>query len=290
MQLTELLGEAAGRLQRHWGADAQGGHADPDYDFVTASLEARLLVARCTGLSITALTTGGDVEISDEQRQCIERLLRARMDGWPVAYLTGEQEFYSLPFNVNPYVLIPRPDTELLVEQTLALAGSERALRILELGTGSGCVSVAVAAARPGWRLLATDCCRSVLDVARANAVRNGVSNIRWTSTSWFDGIDEEYDAVISNPPYIAADTAVLNSLRYEPLGALYAGPTGLEAIAHLIDNARDVLRPGGQLLIEIGADQADPVAERARQKSYQDVQVLKDLSHHPRLLSARRP
>ena len=289
MRLIEYLGEATNRLHRHWGADASAEHADPDYDFSSAALEARLLASKCTGLSATALVGGADVELSDDQKQRLDRLLHARLDGWPVAYLTGEKEFYSLPFTVSPYVLIPRPDTELLVEQALALADSDSTARVLELGTGSGCVSVALAAARPGWRVLATDQCRGVLNIARANAERNGVRNIRWRATSWFDDIDEEYDAVVSNPPYIAADTAVLNSLRYGPLGALYGGLDGLEAILHLIDHARSFLRPGGRLLIEIGIGQADLVAERARQKSYQDVRVLKDLAHHPRLLSARR-
>ncbi|MCH9663106.1 MAG: peptide chain release factor N(5)-glutamine methyltransferase [Gammaproteobacteria bacterium] len=289
MRLTEHLSESTDRLHRHWGAGAVTEHADPDYDFSSAALDARLLASKCTGLSVSALVGGADVELSDEQKQRLDRLLHARLDGWPVAYLTGEREFYSLSFNVNPYVLIPRPDTELLVEQTLALADDDSALRILELGTGSGCVSVALAAARPGWRVLATDQCRGVLNIARANAESNGVRNIRWKATSWFDDMDEEYDVVVANPPYIAADMAVLNSLRYEPLGALYGGLDGLEDIRHIIDHARSFLRPGGRLLIEIGVDQADPVAERARQKSYQDVHILKDLANHPRLLSARR-
>ena len=286
MSSREFLDALAERLWQRLGPGAE--RPEPDYDRSSALGEARLIVQKCTGASAAAVLSG-DAPGDPAAMACIERLARARQDGWPMAYLLGEQAFYSHSFAVNPYVLIPRPETELLVETALRLLPASSPARIFEAGAGSGCVAISLALERPHWRIEASERWRAVLEVARRNGERHRASNIHWRLASWLDDLDDDYDAIISNPPYISTDIDTLNALRHEPLYALYGGPDGLDDIHQLIDQAHQRLRRGGWLLLEIGSGQAAAATARAAAKGYADISIHPDLAGHPRVLQARR-
>ena len=171
-----------------------------------------------------------------------------RARGEPLAYLTGAREFWSLALRVGPEVLVPRPETELVVERCLALLEPDRACHVAELGTGSGAIAIALATERPQWHLTATDRSAAALRCARANAERLGAHQLEFLEGDWFEPLrSRRFDLIASNPPYVAAADPALEALRYEPAVALSPGPSGLEALRHLIEQApRFLRRPGG--------------------------------------------
>jgi release factor glutamine methyltransferase len=197
-------------------------------------------------------------------------LMARRAARVPVAYLTGTREFYGLDFEVTPDVLIPRPETELAVEATLAaIDAGGAAARVVDVGTGSGCIAVAVAVARPDAAVIAIDRSRAALAVAARNARRHGVAGqMALVAGDLVSALapDAGVDVVVSNPPYVpdASPDVTLDVARHEPPGALYAGPDGLDAVRRLVADAAARLRPDGQLIVEIGAGQADAVAALA--------------------------
>ncbi len=200
-----------------------------------------------------------------------------RREGQPVAYLTGEKEFFGLSLRVDGRVLIPRPDTETLVEWALSLALPERA-RVIDLGTGSGAIALALKHARPQWQLTGLDLSPGALAVARSNAQRLGLC-IDWVEGSWLEGIAGPFDLIVSNPPYIAEGDPHLKALRYEPATALTAGPEGLHALAQVIEQAPSRLTRGGWLLLEHGHDQAQTVRALLEHAGWQEVQSRPDLA-----------
>lgn len=222
-----------------------------------------------------------------------DALIARRAGGHPVAYLTGMREFWSRSFRVTPDTLIPRPETEHVVEAALARLPAGRGCEIADLGTGSGVIALTLALERADCRVTATDISNAALAVAGDNAARLGATNVEFHSGDWFAALEGRvFDLIASNPPYIANCDPHLEEgdLRHEPPIALTAGATGLEAIRILVAQGRDHLAPGGWLIIEHGFDQADAVATLFAEHGFVEIESLRDLAGHPRIAAARRP
>jgi release factor glutamine methyltransferase len=223
-----------------------------------------------------------------------DSLIDRRAKGEPVAYLCETREFWSLPFKVRRGVLIPRPETELLVELALAIIPADQRGEIADLGTGSGAIGVSIAKERPQCRVFATDLSPEALAVARENAALNSVRNMRFALGDWFAAVpdDQLFDLVVSNPPYIADRDSHLDQgdLRFEPRMALVSGPHGLDAITRIVDQCRSRLKPGGQLLLEHGYRQAHAVAEILGRFGYSAITAHPDLQGHWRAMTASWP
>ena len=243
-------------------------------------LDAEILLAHALGCARSAFSRCPEAEIGAGHRAEFRRLCAARAAGTPIAYLTGIKEFWSLPLRVSPAVLVPRPETEILVEHALQLIGGEPSASVLDLGTGSGAIALAIARERPGIRITATDVSDAALGIAGANADLLGLTAIRWRLGNWFEAVPgERFDLIVSNPPYVAAGDAHLAMLAAEPLTALTPGPTGLEAYEAIIPAAVRHLNPGGRLIVEHGATQADHVANLLEQSGFVHVTSHPDYS-----------
>jgi release factor glutamine methyltransferase len=249
-------------------------------------LEARMLFGRVLGKSHAWLIAHAEDAAGAEVEQAFAVLAARRRDGEPIAYILGEREFYGLELRVGPAVLIPRPETELLVELALARIPGNTAARVLDLGTGSGAIAVALAHARPLARLTAVDVDYAALSVARANAKRHGV-NVRFFCGDWFGALQGEvFDLIVSNPPYVAAGDPHLaaGDLRFEPKRAFVGGDDGLDCIRAIVAKAGAHLRPGAWLLFEHGYDQAAACRALLEAQGYREVQSWPDLAGIPRV------
>lgn len=254
-----------------------------------APLEARILIAHALGYTRVQLITRSKEALSPQQVDAVQALLQRRLHGEPIAYLTGEREFYGLSFEVTPDVLIPRHETELLVE--LAIEKLPAGGSMLDLGTGSGAVAVAIAHARPDARVSAADLSVAALAVARRNAARHA-PRVNFLHSDWYAGVSGSVDLIVSNPPYIAAGDPHLTQgdLRFEPAGALTDGASGMTDLARIIDGAPAHLKPGGWLLLEHGHLQAAAVHTLLHQSGWQQVQSWQDLAGIERVTGALRP
>jgi release factor glutamine methyltransferase len=233
----------------------------------------------------------GDQPMTAQEARAFDALARRRRDGEPVAYLTGRREFYGLDLEVTPDVLIPRPETELLVELALVRIDASEHTEVLDLGSGSGAIALAIASERPHSAVLGVDVSAAAVALARRNASRLDVGNVEFIESDWFSAVPEKrYDAIIANPPYVAAGDEHLSQgdLRFEPPAALAAGADGLNAIRVIIADAGAFLSPGAWLLIEHGYDQADAVLAMLRGAQFSDVQSRRDLAGIPRTALGR--
>ncbi len=262
--------------------------------------DAEILLAHSLGLRRIDLYVQYDKPLTPEELTRFRELVRRRARREPVAYITGEKEFWSLALKVTPAVLIPRPETECLVEACLSVLSKDEAYgvrRILDLGTGSGAIILALAAERPGDRFIAVDQSDEALSIARENARQHGMDQrIRFLKGDWFSPVDSgeaAFDLIVSNPPYIRrADIETLQQeIRgFEPMAALDGGPDGTDCLAYIIATAPQHLRSSGHLLLEIGCDQR-LLLERAVKAAgcYDEVAFLKDYSGHDRVLRLRK-
>jgi release factor glutamine methyltransferase len=246
--------------------------------------DAQTLLSHLTGQGRAWLVTHGDTEVAGAAIA-----LRRLADGEPLAHVTGWQPFHGLMLAVTPDTLIPRPDTEVLVDWTLellaAMAGSPR---VVDLGTGSGAIALAIKAACPRANVTAVDFSADALAVARGNGQRLGLT-VDWRQGSWFEPLaDQRFDLVVSNPPYIAGDDPHLPALRHEPITALTPGGDGLADLRALIDGAPRHLNAGGWLLLEHGWDQADAVTQQLVANKFEDVSVRRDLGNRGRASGGR--
>jgi release factor glutamine methyltransferase len=248
-------------------------------------LDAELLLSKVLGLPRSALIVrAGDSVGSGEQHSFIE-LLQRRLSGVPVAYLTGTREFWSLPLKVTPAVLVPRPETEVLVERALELLPKDQPLRVLDLGTGSGAIALAIASERPAAAITAVDISAAALEIARQNARDLRLESIDWRLGSWFDAVPQQaFDMILANPPYIAADDPALAKLADEPSLALSGGVTGLEALSHIAAHAPLYLRDHGWLIMEHGSEQAAQVMRLLELHGFQAIRSHLDFSRKPRV------
>jgi release factor glutamine methyltransferase len=254
-------------------------------------LENRILLCHATGLSRVQLITRAEQALTEEQAANLSELVRRRLAGEPIAYIVGKREFFGLDFAVSEAVLIPRPDTELIVE--LALERLPPRGRLLDMGTGSGAIAVAVAYTRPDAMVEALDVSEAALAVARSNAETNG-ARVRFLRSDWFSALDagERFELIASNPPYIAAGDAHLSQgdLRFEPSGALTDHADGLSALRTIVDGAANHLLPGGWLLMEHGYDQAAGVRALLDGAGYAEVQSWRDIAGIERVSGGRLP
>lgn len=262
----------------------------------TPRLDAEVLLAHVRGCQRIMLYTAFDTVVDDDERGRFRALVKRRGDGEPVAYLVGAREFFSLPFAVTGDVLIPRPETEGLVVRAIDLGRPAAAPRIVDVGTGSGAIAVAVAKHLPGATLAATDVSAAALAVARANAERHGVAErIEFVEADLLADprLAGPWDVIVSNPPYVREDefAALPRDVRdHEPRGALVAGPTGIEVVARLAAEAAERLAPGGWLLVEIGPSTvAAAEAALAGERGLELGPTLKDMAGLPRIVQARR-
>ena len=253
-------------------------------------LENRILLCHATGLTRVQLITQGDRPLTPDEAARLDDLVARRLRGEPIAYIVGRREFFGLDFQVGPAVLIPRPDTELIVELALERL-PQGAARLLDMGTGSGAIAVAVAHTRPDAAVTALDVSPDALAVAQANAAANG-ARVRFLHSSWFDALDaaETFDVIASNPPYIAAgdDHLAQGDLRFEPVGALTDHADGLSALRTIIAGSPRHLVPGGWLLLEHGYDQAEAVRALLADAGYTEVQSWCDLAGIERVSGGR--
>lgn len=253
-------------------------------------LDAQLLLLHVLGRGAEerAWLVAHDTDaLASQQQDAFLQLARRRAAGEPVAYLTGEKEFFGLPLQVDARVLVPRPDTETLVEWSLVVLRNRQAPRVIDLGTGSGAIALAIQAQRPDAIVEAVDRSAAALEVARANAMRLGLP-VRLREADWLQGA-QQYDLIVSNPPYVAAADPHLQALRHEPLQALAAGPDGLADLRAIIEAAPQHLRPGGWLLLEHGWDQADAVRALLAAHGFADVASRTDLAGIQRCSGGRR-
>jgi release factor glutamine methyltransferase len=238
-------------------------------------------------------------KLSSEEWSRYEAALAERSRGMPAQYITGHQEFWGMDLIVSPAVLIPRPETEHVVEAVLELSRAETCeqsrsnpFRIVDVGTGSGCIALALAKEFPQAEIHATDISPAALEIARANAARLQVEHrIEFHDVDLLNGLKGKFDIVVSNPPYVGeseSDTVQLEVRKYEPRKAVFAGPSGTELIERLIPEALDVLRTGGWLVIEISGTIAERV--QALMRGWEEVEVIPDLQSIPRVVRARRP
>jgi release factor glutamine methyltransferase len=252
--------------------------------------EARLLIAHALEADRAWLIAHADEPVEEARRELASALLGRRRAGEPIAYILGRREFHGLDLTVTPDVLIPRPETELLVELALVRIGGNPC-RVLDLGTGSGAIAVAIAQSAPRADVWATDASPAALSVARANAARHA-PDVHFIEGDWFGGLaDRRFDLIVANPPYIAADDSHLDQgdVRFEPRAALIGGADGLECIRRIVREARDHVAHGGWLLFEHGHDQAEASRALLTEAGYADVESWPDLADIPRVSGGRR-
>ena len=257
----------------------------------SALLDAEVLLCHCLHKNRSFIRAWPEHQLTDQQAAEFLALITQRQQGVPVAYLTGEREFWSRSFKVNPDVLIPRPDSELLIELSLDLLPATQASKIIDLGTGSGILAITLAAERPGSQVIACDLSPAALRTAQDNAQQLQIDNVRFLASNWFSAItDRDFDLVISNPPYIDQHDPHLQQgdVRFEPDSALISAENGLQDIRLLADQARQHLKPGGYLLIEHGYDQQTAVQALFKRFNYQQITTHPDYAGNPRVTSGQ--
>ncbi|MEQ5817413.1 peptide chain release factor N(5)-glutamine methyltransferase [Marinobacter sp. NFXS11] len=248
-------------------------------------LDAELLLSHIAGLSRTSFRAWPEREVTDAHADAFEALVQDRVAGRPVAHLLGQQEFWSLPLKVSASTLIPRPDTECLVEVALDLALPRQA-RVLDLGTGAGAIALALASENPDWRISACDAVAEAVALARDNADALGLT-VSVVQSSWFSALTPgRFDLIVSNPPYIPDSDHHLTEgdVRFEPASALVSGSDGLDDLRLIISQAPDWLVEGGWLLVEHGFDQAEAVAELFHARGFKTVETRQDYGNRDRM------
>ncbi|WP_029882733.1 peptide chain release factor N(5)-glutamine methyltransferase [Enterobacter sp. T1-1] len=265
-----------------WLRQATGALSDSE----SPKRDAEILLEYVTGKARTYLLAFGETELTVEQEAQLAALLARRKTGEPVAHLVGEREFWSLPLFVSAATLIPRPDTECLVEQALARLPAV-ASRILDLGTGTGAIALALATERPDCAVTAVDVMPDAVALAQRNVERLGVTNVTVQQSSWFSALEKQtFGMIVSNPPYIDEHDPHLaqGDVRFEPLTALVAGNAGLADLEDIVTTSRQHLLPGGWLLVEHGWTQGEAVRGLFRQTGYAAVETCRDYGGNERL------
>ncbi|MCC6714038.1 MAG: peptide chain release factor N(5)-glutamine methyltransferase [Gammaproteobacteria bacterium] len=278
-------GPTIGSLLRRGESALKGGDSP--------RLDAELLLAGARRCSRAALFSDRDEAPAPEVADLFLRWIAERARGLPVAYLLGRREFWSLRLEVTPATLIPRPETELLVERALELVPEGVSFRVADLGTGSGAIALAIASERPSATVVATDRCEAALAVASRNAARLGIRNVTFRTGSWFGPLaGETFDLIVSNPPYVEPGDPHLREgdLRFEPISALVGGPEGLEAIREIARDTYRHLSPGGFLALEHGVEQASAVRQLMIVTGYRAILTYRDLAGGERVTLGQRP
>ena len=280
LSMRSNLGELVG-----WGCRALAAASS------TPRLDAELLLSLAAGRPRSAILGFPEATVPEAAGAHFRSLIRERRGGIPLAYLTGRKEFYSLKLNITRDTLVPRPETELLVELALSHLTRDSGAKVLDLGTGCGAIALVLKRERPGVRVTAIDSSRAALRVAQRNAASLALE-VRWVESSWFTALEgDRYDLIVANPPYVASsDPHLTGELRHEPRGALDGGDDGLSAIRKILAGAQAHLEPRGYLMIEHGYDQGPAVAALARDHRFRCPQGHRDLSGQDRVVVARAP
>ena len=255
---------------------------------MSARLDAEVLLAFVLGKNRSYLRAWDDKKLEVKSLKLFAELVDKRREGVPIAYLTGQREFWSREFKVAPAVLIPRPETELLVELCLESLSCSQKYTVLDLGTGSGAIAITLAAERPLIEMTAVDKSLDALEIAKDNAVRHNCQHIDFVFSDWLSALSSDltFDFILSNPPYIAQDDVHLSQgdVRFEPISALVATDNGLGDIKRIANDAKKHLRPGGQLWFEHGYNQAQEIQVILNALNYNNIKTHFDLSGQPRV------
>lgn len=258
----------------------------------TPRLDAEIILLHALKINRTKLYTHPETLISDTHLTLLSYLLEQRLASKPIAYILGEKEFWSMSFKVTPDVLIPRPETEHLIELALSLLDTHQSHTILELGTGSGIIAITLAKECPNWKILACDISASALEIAQENAQQllPSQTNLSFCLSNWFNNIPSQtFSAIISNPPYIAENDPHLSALEYEPINALTSGNDGLEDIKKIITQSPIYLASGGMLLLEHGYNQGKAIRELFKETNFEKILTHSDLSEQERVTIGKK-
>lgn len=267
-----------------WGENALAPSAE------SPRRDSEILLGHCGRFSRSYLHSHGEATVEKGATVAFKDAIERRQRGEPIAYIVGYREFWSLQLKVTPATLIPRPETELLVEYALTVLDAEQPARVLDLGTGSGAIALALAKERPRWTIVASDISEPALNIARENARELQIDNVEFVASNWFEAITPHFDMIVSNPPYIAPDDPHLaqGDLVFEPQSALTCGDAGLAAIKTLSKSAANYLLPAGWLLIEHGYNQMHAVRGLLDGDGWRDIIPILDYSENPRLVIAK--
>lgn len=253
-------------------------------------LDCQLLLMHAMGKTRSWLLTHDDQRLRPAESDLFQSLLSRREAGEPIAYLLGTQGFWDMDLQVSPATLIPRPETELLVDILLEALPERQPLKLVDLGTGTGAIALALARERPAWQIHATDRLAATLAIAQANVRRWSPANVQLVQAHWLTSFGSaSVDVIVANPPYIRPDDPHLTDLKFEPSTALVAGNGGLEDLQQIISGARRCLKPNGLLLLEHGFDQQETLLVTLQQQGFIELQPFADLNHQPRAILARR-
>lgn len=256
-----------------------------------AAFEAQLLLQQVLNVNRSWLIAHESDVLDAELNGFLQALILRRLKGEPMAYILGVQEFYGLSLKVTPDTLIPRPDTETLVEATLNKISENAPNDILDLGTGSGAIALAIAAHRPNASITAVDFSEAALEVAKQNAQNLNITNVEFLQSDWFSALDyQRFDVIVSNPPYIEVDDIHLSALTFEPQTALVAGADGLDDIRKIINDALVYLKPQGWLMFEHGYNQASLVQDLLADVGFVNIETIQDLGGNDRVTLAKNP
>lgn len=254
--------------------------------------DARFILAHCMGQSTTYLMTWPDKIVDEDIQSHFQKLVTKRKIGHPVAHLIGTRDFWTLSLEVSPDTLIPRPETELLVEQALHLPIDQTA-KVLDLGTGTGAIALSLAQEKPDWQVTGVDVIESAVALAKRNGIANLLPDVEFLQSSWFDNLNARtFDLIVSNPPYVESDSHYLleGDVRFEPASALTSGKDGLDDIKIIIEQSLKHLESGGWLMIEHGYNQSEDLAKLFMQYQYTHIFHKKDLNDQPRISAAQKP
>jgi len=257
----------------------------------SSALDAQVLLCHVLQCNSAHLAAWPEKALTDEQQEKYNLLVAGRQQGCPVAHLTGQREFWSLNFAVDNSTLIPRPETETLIEFILSHFADRKQLRMLDMGTGTGAIAIAVAKEMPGWQIVASDISAAALELARHNSEKLKSENISFIQSDWFQNISaKDFDLIVSNPPYIAADDPHLSQgdVRFEPATALISGSSGMDAIEHICAQAKNQLAKNGWLIVEHGYNQKQQVADCLTSNGYVQITQQQDLSGHIRMSAGK--
>ncbi len=258
----------------------------------SAKIDAQVLLAHTLQCNTAHLLAWPEKKLNEEQIANYQQLIQQRQQGLPVAYLTGLREFWSLNFSVNNSTLIPRPETETLIEFILEKFSGRESIKLLDMGTGTGAIAITIATEKPGWNIFASELSADALKLARHNSNSHQTNNISFVQSNWFTNIKHsDFDIIVSNPPYIANDDPHLlaGDVRFEPQSALSAGATGMDDIEHLCRHAKKHLKNNAWLIIEHGYNQKQLVANCFAKNGFTQIEQKQDLSGHIRMTAGKK-